>query len=72
MTIGELADECEEFKRSASREADRLAYRLTREKPPAGASWRGLRDRFNHQWIIGRIGHRAPAQYRRILLGEPA
>jgi hypothetical protein len=32
-----------EFKRSASREADRLVYRLTREKPPAGASWRGLR-----------------------------
>jgi len=31
-----------EFKRSASREADRLVYRLTREKPPAGASWRGL------------------------------
>jgi len=32
-----------EFKRSASREADRLVYRLTREKPPAGALWRGLR-----------------------------
>ena len=31
-----------EFKRSASREADRLVYRLTREKPLAGAPWRGL------------------------------
>jgi hypothetical protein len=32
-----------EFNRSATREADRLVYRLTRENPPAGALWRGLR-----------------------------
>ncbi len=32
-----------EFKRSASNGADRFVYRLTPEKPPAGASWRRLR-----------------------------
>jgi hypothetical protein len=31
-----------EFKRSASNGADRFVYRLTREKPPAGASLRGF------------------------------
>lgn len=31
-----------EFKRSASNGADRFVYRLTREKPPAGAPWRGV------------------------------
>ena len=31
-----------EFNRSASNGADRFVYRLTPEKPPAGASWRGL------------------------------
>jgi hypothetical protein len=31
-----------EFKRSASREADRFVYRPPRVKPPAAAPWRGL------------------------------
>lgn len=31
-----------EFKRSASREADRFVYRLNRAKPPPAALWRGL------------------------------
>ncbi|MBM3739986.1 MAG: DDE-type integrase/transposase/recombinase [Acidobacteria bacterium] len=36
---------------------------------------RALREfaqRFNHHWIIGRIGYRTPAQHRRELLGEVA
>ena len=36
------------------------------------APLREFRDRFNHHWIIGRIGYRTPAQHRRILLGEAA
>jgi transposase InsO family protein len=36
------------------------------------AALREFRERFNHQWIIGRIGYRTPAQHRRILLGEAA
>ena len=36
------------------------------------ASLREFRERFNHHWIIGRIGYRTPAQHRRILLGEAA
>jgi putative transposase len=36
------------------------------------ASLREFRERFNHHWIIGRIGYRTPAQHRRVLLGEAA
>jgi len=33
---------------------------------------REFAQRFNHHWIIGRIGYRTPAQHRRELLGEAA
>jgi hypothetical protein len=36
------------------------------------AALREFRDRFNQQWIIGRIGYRTPAQHRRELLVEAA
>ena len=36
------------------------------------AALREFQERFNHHWIIGRIGNRTLAQHQRILLGEAA
>jgi hypothetical protein len=49
-----------------------LWLRRFRTVEELGQALRDFAQRFNHHWIIGRIGYRTPAQHRRELLGEAA